>query len=197
MTPTRFSRFLFIGWIALGFLAQPSLAGDKKGKNGKKPQSPRPEWVSEVIRGEDDSPDVAESLAFINARKALEQYLLTQRPLVKTPDDDYIRDHLLIEQPKLSADPNEIKSDKKYAVTLKVGVDADKFAAIFNHQRDERSRDRMMGLGRMLAIVVAFLATVSGYLRVEEATKGYYTTWLRVGAIGFVGAVGAGMWLIS
>jgi len=197
MSPTRFSRLLFIGWIAVGFLAQPSLAGDKKGKNGKKPQASRPEWVSDVIRGEDDSPDLAESLAFVNARNALEQYLLTQRPLVQTPDNEYIRNHLLIEQPNLSSDPNDIKSDKKYAVTLKISLDADKFAEIFNHQREQTSRDRMMGLGRTLAIVVAFLAAVSGYLRLEEATKGYYTTWLRVGAISFVGAVGAGMWLIS
>ena len=55
----------------------------------------------------------------------------------------------------------------------------------------------MILLGKFLAGFVAFLVAVAGYFRLEEATKGYYTTWLRVGVLGFIAVVGAGIWLIS
>ena len=31
----------------------------------------------------------------------------------------------------------------------------------------------------------------------EEMTKGYYTAWLRLAAVGFVTVVGAGIWWVS
>ncbi len=42
-----------------------------------------------------------------------------------------------------------------------------------------------MGLG--LAGVTALLLVAIGYLRLEEATKGYYTGLLRLSALGLLG----------
>ena len=50
---------------------------------------------------------------------------------------------------------------------------------------------------RVLAALVALLAAVACYLRLEDATKGYYTTLLRLAAVGFVALVGAGIWLLT
>jgi hypothetical protein len=41
---------------------------------------------------------------------------------------------------------------------------------------------RHLVVGRILAALVALFLIVSGYLRLEELTRGYYTTLLRVGA---------------
>ena len=41
---------------------------------------------------------------------------------------------------------------------------------------------RHLLVGRILAALVALFLIVSGYLRLEELTHGYYTTLLRVGA---------------
>ena len=55
----------------------------------------------------------------------------------------------------------------------------------------------MFFLGKVLAGMVALLGGVAGYFRLEEATKGYYTTWLRLGVAGLASAVGLGFWLMS
>jgi hypothetical protein len=50
---------------------------------------------------------------------------------------------------------------------------------------------RRLGLlGGGLGFVLACLATVSGYIRADEATKGYYTNWLRLASATGVGAAG-------
>ena len=45
-------------------------------------------------------------------------------------------------------------------------------------------------LGGALAFVLICLAAVSGYIRADEATKGYYTNRLRMLAAAGVGAAG-------
>jgi hypothetical protein len=64
-------------------------------------------------------------------------------------------------------------------------------------QRQDRAAGRQGLLARVLAGLVALLAAVACYLRLEDATKGYYTTLLRVAAVGFVALVGAGIWLLT
>jgi len=41
------------------------------------------------------------------------------------------------------------------------------------------------------------LLAVAGYLRLEDATKGYYTRLLRLAAVAFVALVGAGLWMMA
>ncbi len=64
-------------------------------------------------------------------------------------------------------------------------------------QRQDRAASRQGVLARVLAGVVALLAAVACYLRLEDATKGYYTTLLRLAAVAFVARVGAGVWLLT
>lgn len=49
---------------------------------------------------------------------------------------------------------------------------------------------RLTVLGGALGFVLACLAAVAGYIRTDEATKGYYTGWLRAAAAAGVGAAG-------
>ena len=82
-------------------------------------------------------------------------------------------------------------------VRLQIGITARDWQLMFQEDRQMRSESRMLVLAKMLAGFVAFLGAVAGYLRLEEMTKGYYTAWLRLAAIGFVTAVGVGIWWIS
>jgi hypothetical protein len=63
-------------------------------------------------------------------------------------------------------------------------------------ERKEVSKERQTLLAKLLAGLLAGLVAVAGYLRLDEATKGYYTTWLRVASVALVATVGAGAWLL-
>jgi hypothetical protein len=52
----------------------------------------------------------------------------------------------------------------------------------------ELVRHRLATLGGTLAFVLICLAAISGYIRADEATKGYYTNRLRMLAAAGVGA---------
>ena len=62
--------------------------------------------------------------------------------------------------------------------------------------RHQRAGDRMMAMSKGLGMLVALLVALGGYFRIEEATKGYYTTWLRLSTVGFIGTAAAVVWLI-
>jgi hypothetical protein len=63
--------------------------------------------------------------------------------------------------------------------------------------REERMQHRHLLLARVLAGLVALLVVVAGYLRLEDATRGYYTTLLRVLAIGVLVVAGVGLLVIG
>ncbi len=62
-----------------------------------------------------------------------------------------------------------------------------RLVAMYNHELVSR---RLVNLGSTLAFILICLAAVSGYIRADEATKGYYTNRLRLLAAAGVGAGG-------
>jgi hypothetical protein len=62
-----------------------------------------------------------------------------------------------------------------------------RFVKVYNHEVVGR---RLVNMGGSLAFVLVCLAAVSGYIRADEATKGYYTNRLRTLAAAGVGAGG-------
>jgi hypothetical protein len=64
-------------------------------------------------------------------------------------------------------------------------------------QREARAGARQGVLVRVVGALVAVLAIVALYLRLEDATKGYYTTLLRLAVVAFLALVGAGIWLLT
>ena len=63
----------------------------------------------------------------------------------------------------------------------------DQLVKLFNHELVGR---RLINLGGSLAFILMCLAAVSGYIRADEASKGYYTNRLRLLAAAGVGAGG-------
>lgn len=62
--------------------------------------------------------------------------------------------------------------------------------------RQHRADGRMLGLSKGLGMFLVLLIALGGYFRLEEATKGYYTTWLRLTTVSFIAAAATGVWLI-
>jgi hypothetical protein len=63
-------------------------------------------------------------------------------------------------------------------------------AELIEEYNRELVQHRLMTLGGILAFVLTCLAAISGYIRADEATKGYYTNRLRMLAAAGVGAAG-------
>jgi hypothetical protein len=98
---------------------------------------------------------------------------------------------------------DEQGKDKPRRVWLKVALNADTWKQIqkenqlvVDQKRLRITRARMEFLIKLLACVVALLATVCGYIRLDEWSKGYYTKWLRLAALGCIGALAAVLWLV-
>jgi len=77
-----------------------------------------------------------------------------------------------------------------YQATLTVDLSPARLREIVDAHRHEQVVRRLVWLGSLLAFVLVCLATVSGYIKADEATKGYYTTRLRLAAAAGVGAAG-------
>jgi hypothetical protein len=206
-----------MGWVALGLWAQssPAQEGRAPGQQGRnrrnffKPSPPVPtirqSWT-DTVEGQGPDREVAATIALLRAREALEAYLATQTPRIRhMPSEEFISSHLVLkrEAKELTESEDHLQkgrnvlrlelqvTDKDYTDMLVLDWEA------YEKTKEARIQDRVFILCKIMAGLVASLGAVAGYLRLEEATKGYYTAWLRLAAIGFLGAVGAGLWLVS
>jgi hypothetical protein len=82
--------------------------------------------------------------------------------------------------------------EKDYGMVYTAVIDADfgggHRARLIDAYRRDVARDRTVTLAGALAFVLVCLAAVSGYIRADEATRGYYTNRLRLVAAAAVGA---------
>jgi hypothetical protein len=84
--------------------------------------------------------------------------------------------------------------DREYATVYFASVPVElsrpaKHELVREYHRQEGAR-RLGQLGSVFGFVLACLAVVAGYIRTDEATKGYYTNRLRLLAAAGVGAAG-------
>jgi hypothetical protein len=96
-----------------------------------------------------------------------------------------------------------INDEESRRVWIKVAINAENWKLIQKEirQAEEDKRLSLMRvrrdfLARILIGVVVLFATISGYLRLDEWSKGYYTKWLRLAAIGCIGAVTVFLWFL-
>jgi hypothetical protein len=83
-----------------------------------------------------------------------------------------------------------------YEATLRADFSPDrrdKFVRVYERELVAR---RLALLGGVLGFVLACLAALAGYIRADEATKGYYTNRLRLIAAAGVGAAGVAIYRI-
>jgi hypothetical protein len=198
----RLARFASL--MALVLLAAGCAATQAK----EKPRGPRgPEVVAGV---EGDNPcwtvtavgktaQDADTVALNKAVRAVNEYLERQNPPIEwRPTPEWVNNNLV----KSRVAPKEVDLEdpvlgKGFERTLKVEVGPHQRWEIREKDRGIRVRERQLVLARVLAGVVALLVAVVGYLRLDDATKGYYTLWLRLGTLGLLGGIGAALLLLG
>ncbi len=153
--------------------------------------------LSRTVDGWGETVADAEQMALENARRVIVDCfaLREDHPLEWRPNLNYIHRYLIKKRDALEDSEEPLRGLQ--GVRLWIEIDRGKWDAMLQKDREVRSESRMVLLGKLLAGVVAFLGAIAGYLRLEEMTKGYYTAWLRLAAIGFVSVVGAGIWWVS
>jgi hypothetical protein len=212
--------------LVLLALVAPALAHSaaQAGKDNKQqPVASAVTFTKEVEGKSRVSFEEAIESALQTAADEVHMYLQEQKPaLIWQPTAGYVREHLLDDLRDASnkdwtrdqiGDHTILVQKTKfgvadepftYQVRLQVVVTPKGLADM--RQLDEPRRkevyrsaiqQRQVWLVKILVCVVALLTGISGYIRLEDATKGYYTGWLRLGMVGVLCAVGAGLWLVK
>jgi hypothetical protein len=81
-----------------------------------------------------------------------------------------------------------------YEAHLLLDVSAEKRSQFTESYKRQLLQRRMVLLGGALGFVLVCLAAISGYIRADEVTRGYYTNRLRLLAAGGVGAAGVAIY---
>jgi hypothetical protein len=190
--------------LALLLMVSAIQAGPRKGSEEVGPpilRRPRPEpvvlatWQTE---GGGETREEAEEDALKKAGVLVMQYFAEQHaPMSWTLDLQYVRTRLM--KSSEEAEPKKLPDGLGLwrKVKVQVVLNSDDRDDILRQDREFRMHDREFFLGKILLVLVALLTAVAGYFRLDEATKGYYTGWLRLGAAGLVGAAAMGLWWMS
>jgi hypothetical protein len=185
--------------IAASISASGSLVfADLRPPQGHPVQPPRPPEVKkplikEQFTGYGVTPTLAQNDALREACKWLEE----NGGLGWSPDPQYLRDHNMI---RFVGEPEDKEIDaagKVKVVKAELEITTQQAREIQKQAQQERMKARQ-GISLLVVIgVVCFLAVVGGYLRLEEATKGYYTRLLRVAAVVVLLVILAGLCVIA
>jgi hypothetical protein len=152
-------------------------------------KEPIKEPTSWTVTGWGKSVEDANQVAAENARKAVSDYLDHQQPPIRwRPSTDYVKRLAHWSQPEAKDLPD---LGKMYEQTVTVELDAKHYREILENDRQERVEQRHLLLGKVVGGLLVVLLAVFGYFRLEEMTRGYYTLWLRLGAVALVGVAAA------
>jgi len=77
-----------------------------------------------------------------------------------------------------------------YVAKLRLDVSPEQRTSFIESYKRQLVHRRMVLLGGTLSFILVCLGAISGYIRADEVTKGYYTNRLRLLAAGGVGAAG-------
>jgi hypothetical protein len=163
-----------------------------------------PEWFDRVVEGRFSSPDesyevivkgrrsYSEERAHGDARmrleEAVDQWLAPDVPMDWTPSTQQL-DSLIVERhvqqvdldpEALGVDPSLSAPEVLYVAGYAINLSPDRRAEFIHTYERQLGDQRMTLAGGALAFVLSILAIIVGYIRVDEATRGYYTTRLRL-----------------
>jgi len=200
MRPALLARVLLIGAIAFAlFRTQPVPAapvqGEVKQTGTGKSWIVTGEWASD--RKE------AENAALNEAHAQVVAYLKEGEAKV---DEGVQTEAILVHGHRALLEKRKTKEDLikvAHRVRLRVVVsdEARKEMLVKNQEYRDQLRhgvahQHQLWLGKVLVGVFVLLGVLACYIRLDEATKGFYTGWLRLGLAGAAAAVGATLWLV-
>jgi hypothetical protein len=140
------------------------------------------------VKGYGETGEDARQRALAKARDSVEDYLEKRYPSIgwrPTVENLLAQGVVKVDEPT----PSELDQLTGYETTAHVDLRSAnlvKLQAEVDQAREQAQANvlywRHLLVGRILAALVALFLIVGGYLRLEEMTRGYYTTMLRVGA---------------
>jgi len=160
----------------------------------------QPTFPISTVEGWGQTLNDADEMAQKQALAEILSYLARQSPPVRwQPDLAWIKDQKqpLLTHKEVKERTLEISQEHADGVSYQVQLTPQAYRKILENDRQLTMQERQLLLGKILAGVVAVFTAFAGYYRLEEATKGYYTNWLRLGALGLVAAVGAAIYLVG
>jgi hypothetical protein len=196
MRPAAFASLFVLALVVPG-LSATTLKGGKHAPapEAAAPPGENPPWT---VTGYGVTGDAARQAALKKAREKVLDYLARQNPPVRwQPDADWVQNLVEGGQPKQVEVDDPVLGKKVYEQTYRVELGHKQYREALEKDRQEIVVERQLLLARILAGIIALLVAVIGYLRLDEATKGYYTLWLRLGALTLVGGVAAVLLLIA
>jgi hypothetical protein len=167
----------------------------------------RPSWVesgneallpahTEVVTSELwATRDEAKQDALAKAAIRTREFAAQVAPRIKTAwqvpawllEDHMLTDRIYVEEVDWTYGP-------MYRAHLLINLSPENRQLLLNSWHQELVRHRLGQVGGALAFVLVCLATVLGYLRLDDATRGYYTGWLFAAAAAVVGGAGAALY---
>jgi hypothetical protein len=161
--------------------------------------SGNPLWTT-TVDGSGLSDKDARQKALEEACTKWREFLRDQLPPVDwmpTPEDvQRILPQDWQEETALEKDDPLLGPIKIFRVSLTVQVGARERDEIVKLDQHHRMEQRMLWLGKIFAGVLVLLVAVAGYIRLDEWSKGYYSGWLRLVAVGLIAAAGVGVWVL-
>jgi hypothetical protein len=129
------------------------------------------------------------------ARKSAREQLVRQLADRLDPDvprgwkvPDRLVDGMIV---SVAVNPVERPYGTMYEAVLKADLSPRSRAQLVQEFRRQEVLKRLLILGAALAFVLVCLGVFSGYIKTDEATKGYYTNRLRLAAAAGIGAAAA------
>jgi hypothetical protein len=110
------------------------------------------------------------------------------------PPASYLREKGIVRLTQ-TAEPREAEAGD-FKASARAELTLEHFRDLAQLARQDRMQQRQLLAARVLAGLVALLVVATGYLRLEDATRGYYTTLLRLGAGGALALVAAALFLV-
>jgi hypothetical protein len=155
-----------------------------------RPSPAAPAVLEHIFTGYGDTDKDAEENALEQARS----WLADQGDFGKA-GVEYLKRHKMVQQLGKPSTENLPVSGKLKKVEVQLRVTHAQADELYRIGREERMRPRHLLFARLLGGFLALVLVCGGYLRLEEATRGYYTLLLRAAAVALLLLVGAGLWL--
>jgi hypothetical protein len=177
-------------------------------------ESPVPDWFDRATDGSATRPDAycsvvargrrsySEDRAWSDARKQLEEavgaWLAPDVPtdweapasLVDALIAERHLETVPVDRAELGIDPSLPVPENLYLAAYRASFDPPRRAAFVSAYEREVGHQRLTIAAGAIGFVLACLAILAGYIRADEATKGYYTNRLRLAAGAAAGVAG-------
>lgn len=157
-------------------------------------------WPREV-EGYGKTVELAKANAIQNAVERVRACLRNQDPplLAWSPDEDYVRKHLIEGYPGHQGDDvvfadNKDLTAKRWVQPIPESPNWAEMVQLNQAaQRTELAAERRTLAAYALAGLLAILATGWGYLRLDEWTSGKFSKWLGIGAVAVLAVTGVAL----